>query len=77
MTLKPGDVVRPVVTIASLDARRMYRVVHVESPSPFACNVYLEDASSGIGLLAPIEHGNVVLEPVRSATLKPSTALFN
>lgn len=71
MNLKRGDVVRPVVRIATLDARRMYRVEHVERPSPFASLVFLE------GCAAPIENGHLVLETVSTATLKPAAALFN
>lgn len=74
--LKRGDVVRPVIAIAELDARRMYRVVHVEQPSPFASHVYLEDAVNGFGLMAPIVNGHLVLERVATPTLKPSVAVF-
>lgn len=71
MNLKPGDVVRPVVSIATLDARRMYRVQHVERPSPFTSLVYLD------GTAAPVENGHLVLELVSTATTKPALALFN
>lgn len=71
MNLKRGDFVRPVISIASLDACSTYRVIHVESPTAFACLVFLE------GCASPIQNGHLVLEIVSTATIKPSVALFN
>lgn len=73
-----GSIVRPVISIAGLDPTRMYRVRHVEQPSPFDSLTYLEDAVNGFALLAPIERAHLVLEVVSTTvTTRPAPALFN
>lgn len=75
--MQVGTIVRPFVSLAGLDARRMYRVAHVESPSPFASLHYLVDLSSG-AQLPPIENAEVLLEVVRpTMTTKPAAAPLN
>lgn len=70
-----GDVVRPVVTIAGLDSRCMYRVIGVER-APFGYTLaFLVDAAGAS--MPPVENAHLVLEVVKASTIKPSTAAWN
>lgn len=61
-SLSPGDVVRPVISAAGLDARRQYVVHHVEGPTPWLSIAYLRDEAGR--LLPPVANAHVFLERV-------------
>lgn len=74
MDIITGSVVRPVITIAGLDARQLYRVTHIERASFGYVLAFLTDS---FGITRPIENAHLVLEVVQTATLRPSAALPN
>ncbi len=76
--MRIGTVVRPVITIAGLDAHRTYRVAHVEAPTPLASVHYLVDLTAEGTTLLPVVNAALVLEVVRpTRTTKPSAAALH
>lgn len=64
--MRPGDVVRPVVSIAGLDASHTYRVAEI-LVSPWGYSLaFVRDTASDDAPALPIEHPLLFLEPVRA-----------
>jgi hypothetical protein len=74
MQIEPGSIVRPLIYVAGLDPRQQYTVTHL-IVTPFTSLAWLEDSNGA--LQAPVQNALLVLEVVRTATVKPAIALFN
>ncbi|MFZ5440483.1 MAG: hypothetical protein ACOZQL_10770 [Myxococcota bacterium] len=73
--MKIGDVVRPVVTIAGLNAKLQYVVQHVERGALGYELAFLTDEAGDH--LHAVENAHLVLEVVRAPTMKPAAAFPN
>jgi hypothetical protein len=69
-----GDIVRPVVRIAGLDSRKLYRIASIEA-TPFYSLAYLTGPDGALS--APVENAHLVLEQVRTSTVQPCRAALN
>lgn len=74
MQIAPGSVVRPVVTIAGLDSRKLYFVANIERT---AMGYTLAFLTGPTGALLPVENAHLVLEVVSTSTIRPRAALAN
>lgn len=75
MQLSPGSIVRPVVSVAGLDARLLYRVAHVVQ-TPFYSLAWLDRADDPT-LFHLVENAHTVLELAQTRAINPAAASFN
>lgn len=72
--MSTGDFVRPVVALAGLDSRLVYKVAHVERALFGYTVCYLNDPSDG--KLVTVENAQLILEIVSVVpTMRPAALL--
>jgi len=71
-----GDLVRTIIPVAGLDARRQYRVMHIERPTLWASIAYVADEAGR--LMPPIANAHLLLEHVGQAmAVRPGPAVLH